>query len=415
VRSVATDELWRRNVTSSSCRWGILALVRRSLACLVLGGCSFSLAPGIGGDDGSGAIDAPGDADAPAIDASLVDGSVDGPPADAAPNCFGAAPHIICTGAAPAGVLSQAPTTALTLTYLTSTCNTGEIINPGNGGPEVCVHDYTSVSLNSISRIRAEGSRPLVILSSGDIQIDGAIEVVGDLAAGGSFPGCPTAPAGGSSGGGGGGGAGGSFRTTGGNGGDVSGGGSGGDAVAGTATAPAFLRGGCPGGSGGNEGGVTGGAAGRGGGAVYLLAAGRLVINGRVNASGAGGAHGGNGRSGGGGGGSGGMIVLFGGTGITVDPGAQLWANGGGGGGGSDAGNPGGDGTLSTGPGTPGAGGVGGASGATSGGAGNLATQPGASATNGNKAGGGGGGGGGWIENASGGPITPGVFSPPAS
>ncbi len=386
-----------------------LVEVRISIACILLAGCSFSVTPGAGGSDGGKTIDAP-QVDA-AIDAAMIDARIDGPSADANPNCFGVTPHVICVGATPTGV--YAPITPFALTYFTSTCSTGEIVTPDNGGPEVCVHDYTSFVLNAPSSVRAEGTRPLVILSSGDIVIDGVVEIVGDQAAGGAFAGCPTTIGGGSNSTGGGGGAGGSFGTTGGNGGDVVSGGNGGDAVVGTA--PAFLRGGCPGGQGGSQGGATGGAAGRGGGAIYLLAAGNLVINGQVNVSGAGGDNGANGRSGGGGGGSGGMIVLFGGTGIVVASGAQLWANGGGGAGGSDGGNTGGDGFGSTSPTSPAGGGAGGASGATAGGAGNVGTQPGASASNGDKSGGGGGGGGGRIENASGGPIGMGVFSPPAS
>lgn len=82
-------------------------------------------------------------------DDSAIDASIDAPP-DAGPVdplCFGAAPYVICVSAAPVGVIEPPATTALTLTYATSTCNSGEIITPSNGGPELCVYDYTNIAL----------------------------------------------------------------------------------------------------------------------------------------------------------------------------------------------------------------------------------------------------------------------------
>jgi len=294
--------------------------MRHCIACLALAGCSFSLAPITGGTDSDGGI-----IDAPSLDDSGIDAIIDAPP-DAGPIdplCFGAAPYVICVAQTPVGVVEPAPTTALTLTYATSTCNSGQIVTQANGGPELCVHDYTNISLNTFSKILATGTRPLVLVSTGDIRIDGSVEITGDQAAGGAFAGCSTMIDGGNDSGGGGGGAGGSFGTNGGNGGDVQNGGAGGNSAA-TAT-PTFLRGGCPGGAGGTSSSATGGAGGRGGGGLYLLAAGRLIINGKVTASGEGGSRGADGRSGGGGGGSGGMIVLYGGPGIMVAATAEVW------------------------------------------------------------------------------------------
>lgn len=137
------------------------------------------------------------------------------------------------------------------------------------------------------------------------------------------------------------------------------------------------LRGGCRGGTS-----LNGGTGGRGGGAIQLSVAGRLLIadSGSITASGGGGRGGPSRLHGGGGGGSGGAVLLE--AGVLIQLGF-VTANGGGGGEGSDAvtGAPGADGALESldpAPGgstsSGGAGGVGGA-GASKGGTNGLSTS----------------------------------------
>lgn len=204
-------------------------------------------------------------------------------------------------------------------------------------------------SLRMDSNINAKGSRPLVVASWGDIEINGSLQVEGSD----SDPGAGANPAdcGDSAGkaglddpGGAAGGGGGALGGTGGLGGSGDSGTSEGG-VAGVVNSSAQgLRGGCPGGVGGN----TGGPGGSGGGAVALVAIGQITIVGDIEAVGRGGDGGRNDRSGGGGGGSGGMILLASDP-LEIRDGARLSANGGGGGGGaeeSDDGSPGNKGRL---------------------------------------------------------------------
>jgi hypothetical protein len=114
--------------------------------------------------------------------------------------------------------------------------------------------------------------------------------------------------------------------------------------------APNHLRGGCPAQVGGASAAGDAGRVGFGGGSVYLVSGGEIILQKSINASGAGGEGGTNkNNAGGSGGGSGGMIVLYAAT-ITVTvpplpaPAPVLMANGGGGGGGSQ-GARGGDGS----------------------------------------------------------------------
>lgn len=211
------------------------------------------------------------------------------------------------------------------------------------------------LTIESGAVLRVVGNRPLIIVSTGDITIDGEIDASskqgGTDGPGANPSACPTSPPapgetcaqhGGSGGGGGGfGGAGGQ----GGEGGDgrnceagVDGrpGGPGGVALAQT---PTQLRGGCAGrdGAANNSGtAANAGDAGAGGGAVHLSAQGTLKVNGSVHAGGAGGGPGTDGqRAGGGGGGSGGMLGLEAGT-LVIGSDGVVAANGGGGGGGCD-------------------------------------------------------------------------------
>jgi hypothetical protein len=227
-----------------------------------------------------------------------------------------------------------------------------------------CVIAGAGFSLIDNSIITAHGSKPLVLLSTNTMTLEGAVDVSSKH----------NGPAG----------AGASSATTcansniieaigtsGGYGGSFGGRGAEGEQVIGTDEfrgfpAPAIgfplsLRGGCPGGAGAMGNGVAGrglgGVAGAGGGAVALVAT-TITIDGAINASGAGGRGGPTiARSGGGGGGSGGMVVLdsksnFG----TIR--AKVFANGGGGGQGGESGGKGGaDGSESKTPVAPGLGG----------------------------------------------------------
>jgi hypothetical protein len=247
-------------------------------------------------------------------------------------------------------------------------------------------------SLRMEDNINAKGSRPLVIASWGDIEVNGSLQVEGSN----SEPGAGANPAdcgdsagqaglddlGGASGGGGG-----AFGGPGGAGGtgdsDTSAGGAPGIVSTGTG-----LRGGCPGGVGGN----TGGPGGSGGGAVALIAISNILITGDIEAVGRGGEGGKNDRSGGSGGGSGGMILLTSDQ-IEIQASARLSANGGSGGGGAaeiDDGESGRKGRLDL----DAAQGGTGATFAGAGGLGSSFADPAGGAGLGDFAGGGGGGGG---------------------
>lgn len=193
---------------------------------------------------------------------------------------------------------------------------TAEVMTPS--GPAV-VLIFDQLTLNSGSRLRLTGNRPVIFLAYTNI---GLINAVIDASGQGTTPG----PAGNlncgmSTGGAGssnnstasGGGGGGSFRTAGGRGGGGSTfSGGGGTAGALRQRSRFALIGGCPGGTGG---GTQGGVGGAGGGAVQLIARfGIYMDDSRILVNGAGGVGAGNqnqgGPGGGGGGGSGGTIIL---------------------------------------------------------------------------------------------------------
>jgi hypothetical protein len=221
------------------------------------------------------------------------------------------------------------------------------VIPQGAGQPALCVLHGPSVSIAADVTIRAIGNRPLVLVSSGAIAINGQLDVSStspkggsseSLGAGGDAMPCAafvTSPE--SDDNGGGGGAGASFGGFGGNGATAAES----NSIASDAGKLAELdvvRAGCRGqpggGSGGNGGGSGGngggGAGGAPGGAVYLAAAGDITIasTGSIAANGGGGA-GGDVLAGGGGGGSGGWITM---EGTAIHLFGKVTANGGGGG-----------------------------------------------------------------------------------
>ena len=274
-----------------------------------------------------------------------------------------------------------------------------------NGTPDqaYCVVAAKTITVGVLGRWNVTGARPLVVIATGVLDIDGAVDVASHRI-GTSGPGAdPKACVGAAVPVGDQGGPGGSFATVGGVGGGVD---VGPTVPAAPVTAkPVTLRGGCPGadGSGGNA-----GAGGSGGGAIYLIAD-TMTITGGINASGASGFGAGL-SAGGGGGGSGGMIVLDAPV-ITVGTGARIFANGGGAGEGGGGGNGGNDGSDPTSPTAVPLGGAGNAGGGGDGGNGAFGLTAAGAGQNSNDAGGGGGGGAGVIRvlpaQALGGSISP--------
>ena len=321
-----------------------------------------------------------------------------------------------CTGTGTYQVCVQKPAATVALTGAFDTDTSNKCTNPfsgwAGGQPMSCFVVGTTITVTGT--LTVTGSRPLVLVASNSITVNGTLDASSHIAGATSGPGSPFGTCAGSNGSnnsnGGGGGAGGSFMTAGGDGSDGTGGarGTAGPAVA----APTVLRAGCDGHIGGTgTGGGTSknpGPAGNGGGVVYLVAVNSITLasGSVIDASGAGGsAPGANNSAGGSGGGSGGMIKLDAPT-ITAT-GAIVMANGGGGGTGSTSntnGNNGND--PSTGaPTTPAAGGL--ASGQAGAGGDGFAGATGATAgsptsgSNRNPGGSGGGGGGGYVESST--------------
>jgi len=289
-------------------------------------------------------------------------------------------------------------------------------------GTSVCVVAGTAISLAVGTTVVVKGARPLVLLSTGAITLDGVLDVSsnhsGMLGAGGNATDCRSAmttatTTGLTSGGG----AGASFGGIGGDGGNGSPiGGNGGKAAPADGNAT-FLRGGCPGYKGA---GMGGGAGGDGGGGLLVLAHDNVHVGGTLNASGAAGSGGTTTSSGAGGGGTGGLLA-FEANFVTVTASAKIFANGGGGGEGADQTVTGNTGKESTAPLTVGSGGNGTNNGGN-GGDGSVGTARNAAAGTAGAAAGGGGGGGagggaGLVKNFSSGQSGMGGtnVSPPAT
>jgi hypothetical protein len=314
-------------------------------------------------------------------------------------NCFGTGLDVdVCLTALPGAELHVESDRAVNTNDGSSDCDPGV--------SAFCVIAGAGVRIDEVNTLSASGTRPLIVVSTEEIVVDGAIDVASGLTPLRVGPAADSArchdgtPATGTHGGG----WGGSLGTKGGDGGPVGG------AMAGTTLVPTTLQGGCK----GSDGASAGGQAGHGGGAVYLIAT-SISVSGTINASGGSGSGAAGGGRGGGGAGSGGMIV-FDTPMLTVAPGAEIFANGGGGGEGS-GGNAGVNGVDPLAPGAGGVGGIGtttggdggvGGFGITAGGAG-LPASAGADGT------GGGGGGAGVIKVFRAvAPVT-GAISPPFS
>ncbi len=218
-----------------------------------------------------------------------------------------------------------------------------------------CIVRGDMITVPAGSTVRAVGSRPLVLVAEGSLEVHGAIDLSSHRAAG-EMPASVGAGANASAcqgfmrvpeskSVGGGGGAGASFAGRGGGGGDGNNDGQyagGGLTQTSPLSRPQVLQGGCRGQNGGgaadHASGGPAGTGGDGGGALYLASKLVVVVTGKVLANGAGGG-GGGAQAGGGGGGSGGFIVLDA-PDIKRGENSVLAANGGGGGQGGYYNNP---------------------------------------------------------------------------
>ncbi|HEU0030699.1 MAG TPA: hypothetical protein VFQ53_08700 [Kofleriaceae bacterium] len=285
-----------------------------------------------------------------------------------------------------------------------------QVTSPAGKIDVVFVDGFT---LGTGATLRVDGGLPFGIASTGELRVDGLIDLSDDGAGARSDTACAGsvgADASNRSGGAGGGGGGG-FQGTGGTGGpgDKDGGPVAGAAGGVAIALPAGLVGGCDGGGGGDgQGGASGGSAGDGGGAVLLASATAVRISGAINVGGGGGVRGGGNGASGGGGGSGGMILV---ESPLVEVSGVLAANGGGGGEGQTTGQSGSVGLASDQPAPGGAGGDPDGGDAGNGGAG--ASLAGGSPADLQDGGGGGGGGGvGYVGIHCPAPTISGIVSP---
>lgn len=353
-----------------------------------------------------------GDSDSADAGVTGSDAAPDASPAvDAAPGdtCLGTHFVQVCFAPTQLPPMSRALGTATINTDDAGSCDAVDGPAPG------CVIAAQALTVMPGAVVRATGSRPLVLVGTSSIEIDGKIDVSSTRSpASNGAASDPMACVAGTPPTGNGGGAGGSFGAMGAPGGtsDATGstGGAPGAAAAGAELMQ--LRGGCPG-----QDGVSGGtkaSGGSGGGAVYLLAGMAIAVNGTIDASGAGSTVGTIPDAGGGGGGAGGMIGLEAPT-LTVAAAASVYANGGGGSsgtGGSTAGSSGADPASATMP-APGGNGPTTNGGPGGNGATTMPAKPGGPGKN--SGGGGGGGGGAGVVDAFGTLTNQGAISPAPS
>jgi hypothetical protein len=267
------------------------------------------------------------------------DSGIDSPKViDAPPGCFGVDAPPFRTMCIPVEVVVPETVTLTTVITTGGVVNSCTYVDKSDPARELCV--IAADNIDVMTDYKAVGSRPLVLLARKTLTIaqSGILELAGHAS---DAPASPITPAGanetsctGDAGGpangplGAGGGAGGSFATRGGA------GGANGSGIATTGDAPIMnppLRGGCRGGDGGNNTTSGGGFGGNSGGAIYLLAT-MMTIDGQINASGGGGRGVAIPGAGGGGGGSGGMILMWSAAPIALGTSARVFAIGGGGG-----------------------------------------------------------------------------------
>jgi hypothetical protein len=269
------------------------------------------------------------------------------------------------------------------------------------GPDQVDVISAHNVQLAASVTLRANGSHGLVIVANNDFTIEASSQIDVSNGGAGARTSCPSGAAkGDDDNNGAGGGGGGGFGADGGHGGDGHNGQSqGGSQGKAEPEFPTGFHGGCPGADGG-VGQAPGGTGGKGGGALYVVAGGHLVLNSSapLNAGGSGGAGGhgsNNGDAGGGGGGSGGLLILET-PHIVMGTAATVAANGGAGGEGSDQNGMNGAGGANASVNTNRAtGGAGAAGSGSDGGDGGSSSGPAGDSVTDNVSGGGGGGGGG--------------------
>jgi hypothetical protein len=266
----------------------------------------------------------------PPVSAVSHDAADDGPP-DAV-RCFGTFVRICFSSA---GAVPVAPKMLGNIAIDTDASGTGSSCDQQNDQKSrYCVVAAAGLTVASGAVVTAQGSKPLVLLSTSTLDMLGDIDVSShhagsQLVGAGANPSEPcsfaTSPTTATSAGGG---YGGSFGSRGGDGSAIPGS-SVGAGLAGSASSgfPTVLRGGCRGGDGAVSDGPSA-SGGSGGGAVGVIAM-QVRINGKINASGGGGRGAPVSQSGGGGGGSGGMIFVDSQIAPSFGAKAKLWANGG--------------------------------------------------------------------------------------
>ena len=335
----------------------------------------------------------------PTLDASIADANPDDPDAEVALDVCIIGGYDVCH------LTARAPlSTASPFVFDTDTSESCSVW-PQLNGPDACLVYTESVTVTANGSLSLVGSRPLILVSRGNVNLFGEVSVssVTTAPTGAGANGSCLAPVGPEDDdGGAGGAAGGSFSTAGGQGGVGDTNDNGGNAGPGmpglsspAETLPGHIRGGCVGDQGGDGIGNNGGLGGGSGGGLSIASLTTISNQFLISANGAGGG-GGEPQSGGGGGGSGGMIRL---AAPMVSNGGTIVAHGGGGGGGglfnsgtNPSGTPGEDGNDSA---TPAQGGNGG--GVNGDGGNGSSINTGDSGTDAESGGGGGGGGAGFI------------------